>query len=337
MEIFKQEFSSMTFFCRNANKTWSNFLFLQTVCIILLLIVSAEGKVYGLDSRTGRIMWSFLLADGVCSSCANPPKIFLQRTSHHFGLDPVAAVIYQGKQAGFVHVHSFNPLNGKSSSHQPRKDIGSHYTKAFLLHHANADMIKPLVVVGPSSVIAVEPNQPLGYLKSLSGKMFVVTVDATRETEKLVGHRVMVDEDKTFPTLQPMWSIASPGAKVVSLSGKSSDQVVHSQGRVMADRSVLFKYVNPNLGFLMAEGKDASLKNFINVYLVSNECAATIFYMYRMGIIWFQIDLVTGRIVFSVTHKRVTGPYHVVHSENWAVYTYYNEKSRRAELARYIF
>ena len=39
------------------------------------------------------------------------------------------------------------------------------------------------------------------------------------------------------------------------------------------------------------------------------------------------------RIVFSVTHKRVTGPYHVVHSENWAVYTYFNEKSRRAELA----
>ena len=26
------------------------------------------------------------------------------------------------------------------------------------------------------------------------------------------------------------------------------------------------------------------------------------------------------------------GPYHVVHSENWVVYTYYNEKSRRAEL-----
>ena len=65
--------------------------------------------------------------------------------------------------------------------------------------------------------------------------------------------------------------LCSPGAKVVSLSGKSSDQVVHSQGRVMADRSVLFKYVNPNLGFLMAEGKDASLKNFINVYLVRSQ------------------------------------------------------------------
>jgi len=263
-----------------------------------------------MDSRTGRIMWSFMLVDGVCPDCPNPPKIFLQRTAHHFGLDPVAAVVYQG-QAGFVRVQSFNPLNGKTGD-PPRKDIGSSYSKAFLLHHANADMVRPLLVVGQASVIAVEPNQSLAYLKSLSGKMFVATVDGTRDTEKLIGHRVIVDDGKGLPTLQPMWSIASPGAKVVSLSGKSSDQVVHSQGRVMADRSVLFKYVNPNLGFLLAEGKDASLKNFINVYL---------------------IDLVTGRIVFSVTHKRVAGPYHVVHSENWAVYTYYNEKSRRAELA----
>ena len=80
----------------------------------------------------------------------------------------------------------------------------------------------------------------------------------------------------------------------------------------MADRSVLFKYLNPNLGFVLAEGKDASSKTFVNIYL---------------------LDLVTGRVVFSAAHKRVGGPYHVVHCENWAVYTYYNEKSRRAELA----
>ena len=61
-------------------------------------------------------------------------------------------------------------------------------------------------------------------------------------------------------------------------------------------RSVLFKYINPNLGFILSEGKDAAAKSFINVYL---------------------IDLVTGRIVFSASHKRVLGPYHIVHSENW--------------------
>ncbi len=83
----------------------------------------------------------------------------------------------------------------------------------------------------------------------------------------------------------------------------------------MADRSVLFKYVNPNLALLLAEARDSSSsgKKLLSVYLV---------------------DLVTGRVVFSASHKRVSGPYHAVHSENWAVYTYYNEKSRRGELTR---
>ena len=76
---------------------------------------------------------------------------------------------------------------------------------------------------------------------------------------------------------------------------------------------MLFKYVNPNLALVMSEGKDSSGKTFLNVNLV---------------------DLVNGRVVYSANHKRVTGPYHAVHSENWAVYTYYNEKARRGELAR---
>lgn len=38
-------------------------------------------------------------------------------------------------------------------------------------------------------------------------------------------------------------------------------------------------------------------------------------------------------MIFSIMHKRVRGPVHVVHSENWIVYSYFNEKSRRTEIA----
>ena len=37
----------------------------------------------------------------------------------------------------------------------------------------------------------------------------------------------------------------SHGAKILHLKSKATDETVHSQGRVMADRSVLFKYINP--------------------------------------------------------------------------------------------
>ena len=66
------------------------------------------------------------------------------------------------------------------------------------------------------------------------------------------------------------------------MQAKPTEEVVHSQGRVMADRSVLFKYINPNLAFVLAEGQDSSGKGFINIYL---------------------LDLVTGRIIFSANHR----------------------------------
>lgn len=39
----------------------------------------------------------------------------------------------------------------------------------------------------------------------------------------------------------------------------------------------------------------------------------------------------SGSIVYSMSHRRVREPLHIVHSENWLVYTYFNEKVRRTE------
>lgn len=44
------------------------------------------------------------------------------------------------------------------------------------------------------------------------------------------------------------------------------------------------------------------------------------------------LDTVSGDILLSLVHKRATLPIHVVHSENWIVYSYFNDKSRRTEI-----
>ncbi|KAI2515333.1 EMC1 isoform 6, partial [Pan troglodytes] len=45
----------------------------------------------------------------------------------------------------------------------------------------------------------------------------------------------------------------------------------------------------------------------------------------------FLIDGVTGRIIHSSVQKKAKGPVHIVHSENWVVYQYWNTKARRNE------
>lgn len=46
----------------------------------------------------------------------------------------------------------------------------------------------------------------------------------------------------------------------------------------------------------------------------------------------YLIDTVTGAVIESVSHKKVSGPLHIVHSENWVVYTLFNDKYRRFEV-----
>lgn len=44
------------------------------------------------------------------------------------------------------------------------------------------------------------------------------------------------------------------------------------------------------------------------------------------------MDVVSGAIIFSMTHRRAKGPVSIVHSENWLTYSFYNEKVRRTEV-----
>jgi hypothetical protein len=37
-------------------------------------------------------------------------------------------------------------------------------------------------------------------------------------------------------------------------------------------------------------------------------------------------------VIFSVSHKRAREPVHIVHSENWLLYSYFSDKSRRTEI-----
>lgn len=59
----------------------------------------------------------------------------------------------------------------------------------------------------------------------------------------------------------PIWTLSVGGIdneqKITQVVSKNPIERVHSQGRVLADRSVLYKYVNPNLIAVVTEGPDA--------------------------------------------------------------------------------
>lgn len=62
----------------------------------------------------------------------------------------------------------------------------------------------------------------------------------------------------------PIWQISLGGSgntqKITNLAFKNPIEHVHSQGRVLNDRSVLYKYINPNLVAIATQGPDAIYK-----------------------------------------------------------------------------
>lgn len=58
--------------------------------------------------------------------------------------------------------------------------------------------------------------------------------------------------------------------------------------------------------------------------------------MVFLGVLTLHLlDTVSGIIIYSVVHKRASHPIHLIHSENWLLCSYYNDKTRRTEIASY--
>jgi len=99
-------------------------------------------------------------------------------------------------------------------------------------------------------------------------------------------------------TISKTWTFSPPNAKVVELTARPAHDPIASVGRVLGDRSVLYKYFTPNLALLTALSSTT-----LTIYL---------------------IDAVTGSILHTSTHPghHPTSPISSVLSENWFAYTF---------------
>ena len=101
------------------------------------------------------------------------------------------------------------------------------------------------------------------------------------------------------------WAFAPPtaGEVVTSVVGRPAHDPVASVGRVLGDRSVMYKYLNRHLSVITTVNPALSAAS---VYLV---------------------DAVSGSVLHSATHARVdtSQPPVATVSENWVVYTYFGD------------
>uniref|UniRef100_A0A3P8T7Z9 ER membrane protein complex subunit 1 n=1 Tax=Amphiprion percula TaxID=161767 RepID=A0A3P8T7Z9_AMPPE len=272
----------------------------------MMVMVTASGKLFGIDSKTGGILWRHYL-DNVPPNAAF--KLMVQRTTAHFPHPPQCTLLIKDKDTGLATLHVFNPIFGKKS-HVTPPALPQPILQSLMLPLMDQDYAKVLLLVDDQYKVSAFPSTKnvLQQLQEMAASIFFYLVDSSQG--RLSGFRLRTDL-----STEQIWEVIIPPEvqKIVSVKGKRPNEHVHSQGRVMGDRSVLYKYLNPNLLAVVTESTDLHQeRSFIGILL---------------------IDGVTGRIIHEAVQRKARGPVHVVHSENWVVYEYWSTKSRRNEFS----
>ncbi|RAL12728.1 uncharacterized protein BO97DRAFT_470195 [Aspergillus homomorphus CBS 101889] len=98
----------------------------------------------------------------------------------------------------------------------------------------------------------------------------------------------------------PVWQfLPAQGEKIVHATARPAHDPVASIGKVLGNRSVLYKYLNPNLALITAVGKNTAT--------------------------FYLLDAVSGRILHTSVQEGVdpTQPIASTISENWFAYSFY--------------
>ncbi|GAQ09425.1 hypothetical protein ALT_6746 [Aspergillus lentulus] len=148
------------------------------------------------------------------------------------------------------------------------------------------------VINGPSTPITigvkedgvpVEPLDKPGFFVTLSGDGRVLGWSAA--------------DNKS-----PVWEfLPAQGQRIIRAIARPAHDPVASIGKVLGDRSVLYKYLNPNLALITAVGEDRAT--------------------------FYLLDAISGKILHSSTQKGVdtSQPIASAISENWFVYSFYGD------------
>ncbi|XP_060114778.1 ER membrane protein complex subunit 1-like [Heteronotia binoei] len=270
----------------------------------MLVVVTASGKLFGIESSSGTILWKQYLQDVKPGSSF---KLMVQRTTAHFPHPPQCTLLVKDKETGQSSLYVFNPIFGRWSQVAPPV-LKRPVLQSLLLPIMDQDYAKVLLLIDDEHKVTVFPatRNVLRQLEEMVSSVSFYLADV--EQGKLTGRHLRKDL-----TTEQSWEITIPTdiQRIVTVKGKRANEHVHSQGRVMGDRSVLYKSLNPNLLAVVTESTDSHHeRTFIGIYL---------------------IDSVTGRIIHSSVQRKARGPVHIVHSENWVVYQYWNTKARRNE------
>ncbi|CAJ1973877.1 unnamed protein product [Sphenostylis stenocarpa] len=297
----------------------------------LLIVLTRAGKVFALHTGDGRVVWSILLHTlRKTEVCEHPVglNIYQWQVPHHHALDENPSILVVGRCGpslaapavfSFVDAYTGKELKFLRLPHTIAQVIPLPYTDS------TEQRLHLIIDINQRAYLYPRTPEAIDILQREFSNVYWYSVEADNGVVRghaLKSNCIQKVVDEYCFDFRDLWSIVFPSEseKIIATATRKSNEVVHTQAKVMTDYDVMYKYVSKNILFVA----NAAPKARGEIGTATPEEAWLVIYI---------IDTVTGRILHRMTHHGCQGPVHAVFSENWVVYHYFNLRAHRYEMS----
>jgi hypothetical protein len=254
----------------------------------LFVFVSKKGNVIAMESTTGKTIWQRFL--GIKAKKTFETKSFRNG-------DPLFTIY--GQQDGKSVLVTLNALTGSFYEHK-KGDKGytvldNQYPLILPTIFETKKHIQQLALISTENVVKLFPPS----VEQAAGQFLRWWTVKTGKSPGVTGYQVKLESDNENAGDQ-VWNIHFLPGEVVEDWIQVDTKQVASLGRVLGDRSVLYKYLNPNLLVLATKNIE------------------------EQKIVVYIIDTVVGSILDRIVHHHVGGDLKLIARENFVAYSYLN-------------
>ncbi|KAB8295863.1 hypothetical protein EYC80_008684 [Monilinia laxa] len=245
----------------------------------LVIVATQRGRLYALDAGSqGMVVWGLKAFDIQAGQKWNVKSIYVDNSK--------STTTVQGSQGEYIVV---NTTTGRGLEALNPGQLPPVQSAAIV----DSELGRWLLPIGTG-------GNPGHIPKDRAPKELLVV---RGENGEVKGLKFEVQGHDAKPVFT--WSFQPPsGQRIVEVVSKPAHDPVASIGRVLGDRTVLYKYLNPNVVLITA---------------VSDESSTASFYL---------LDTVSGDILYSANHEGIDTkkPIASVFTENWFAYSLWSDE-----------
>ncbi|KAJ3091171.1 hypothetical protein HK102_001448, partial [Quaeritorhiza haematococci] len=335
----------------------------------LIVVASSTGRVSALETEGGQVVWSrFFGSGGDASFDESVSWMQVEVVRPAFVKFPPVVVLVgkKGGDDGVVVLRRLNAITGEdyegAGDGVPASvDVAVQGGVKLVVKVPvveDKEKMSVLVLVDSEAKVHIYPDTPAAQ-KAFSQfapkfRFYLVESDDAMRGYAIVGDGEEASKGVVYET-RPVWNLRFPdGERIVKVAERPKDEKVASLGRVLGNRSVLYKYLNPNLVALTtlrvtypssastdSDNTDATSGSTTKKTKAS---ATTNGQMFTSTVTLYLVDVVTGVVQYHATYPGagpIAVPYsspsattttgklpskgiHLLQRDNWVVFTFYN-------------